>query len=69
MKRQDGQDPYYDRLFDPPRSDRPTTERGWLSVAGPRSSVRLYVIPLLLFGVFVLPHFTIAGRHWHFWVF
>ena len=25
-------------------------------------------LTLILAGVLVLPHFTIAGRHWHFWL-
>jgi hypothetical protein len=59
MKRDDRGDTFHDRLFEP------------VGRAGPRRSTRsvLIVLAITLFGLFVLPHLAIGGRHYRFWVF
>jgi hypothetical protein len=72
MKRQGKSDPYYDQLFQPSRSTRATTDRHWSAstpASGRRRSIAPYLVTAaILFGLFVLPHLTINGRHYTLWV-
>ena len=66
MKRQGPNDPYYKRLFDPPGIARTSPVTGKRSHRG--GVGWLVIAALTIFGLWVLPHLTIHGHHYRFWM-
>lgn len=78
--RQGPKDPYWDWLHgsDHSGSERASERRATVGEALPLRgqqsllarpvNLRWVVVLAMLVGAFLLPHLTIAGRHWHIWL-